>query len=232
MQGENKPALVALRSRREEIIEKLMEHFSRDAIGVDEFEERVDSAHRATSLVQLNQLIEDLEPVGEGEAPAPASDAAQSEALAIAAPKKKRIITIFGGTDRKGRWRVPEKLRVITVMGGADLDFREAEIGPGVHEVHITTIMGGTDIIVPPTLAVECEGMAIMGGFDQLDRAPTTRDPDQPLLVIKGLALMGGVDIKTRLPGEGSIRAWFRERRERRALAAKQRKQLTEGSKE
>jgi hypothetical protein len=82
--------------------------------------------------------------------------------------------------------------------------------------------MGGTQIIVPPGLAVQTDGSAFMGGFQQVNRAPAHPDPDAPLLRIRGLAFMGGVDITMRLPGESDRQAHRRRRvesrQERRAL--------------
>lgn len=224
-----KTTLVALRSRREEVIELLSDNFANDVLDIDQFEERVGMAHRASSLAELDQLVDDLvtlpddtpddtpdQQSEEDEAlvPAPATD----QALTVARPEKKKLLAVFGGVDRKGSWRVPEKLRVVAVMGGASLDFREVQLPPGVTEVHVTTVMGGVDIMVPPDLAVEAEGSAILGGFEGVDRAPASPDPDAPLLRIKGLAIMGGVDIHTRLPGESGLAAWRRRRHERRAL--------------
>ena len=78
--------------------------------------------------------------------------------------------------------------------------------------------MGGVEIIVPPHLPVEAEGVAIMGGFDHVDRAPAEPDPGAPLLRVTGLAFMGGVHIEMRLPGESGRDARKRRRRERRAI--------------
>ena len=92
-------------------------------------------------------------------------------------------------------------------------------------------MMGGVQIIVPPGLAVEVNGTAIMGGFDHLERAPPTPDPDRPVLSISGFAMMGGVHIETRLPGEderGSRRRQRRERRELRQADKRAQKQLPE----
>ena len=69
-------------------------------------------------------------------------------------------------------------------------------------------------------------GTAIMGGFQNVNRAPAHPDPDAPLLRIHGLALMGGVDITMRLPGESERQAHRRRkvesRQERRALRDEQ----------
>ena len=204
MVGQNKPALVALRTRRKMVIDALSTHFTNDALDMDEFEERVDLAHRATSVAELDELLTDL---------APAADVQPSESLVLRAEapqaaiatrvrKAKRVLSILSGIQRKGTWRVPKQLRVVAVMGGVDLDFREAELGPGVSEVKVTSVMGGIAIIVPPHLQVECDGLAILGVFEGMERSTGQPDPDAPLLRITGVAVMGAVEISVRRPGE------------------------------
>ncbi len=108
-------------------------------------------------LVRAYRVVLDPEAAGTREAP--------QVAIATRVHEAKRVLTICSGTQRQGTWRVPKKLRVVTVMGGTDLDFREAEFGPGVTEVKVTALMGGIAIIVPPHLQVECEGVGILGFF-------------------------------------------------------------------
>ena len=204
MVGQNKPALVALRARREMVIDALSTHFANDALDMDEFEQRVDLAHRATSVAGLDELLTDLEPAAD--VPPSKSLVPQAEApqVAIATRPRRanRVLSILSGIQRKGTWRVPKQLRVVAVMGGVDLDFREAEFGPGVTEVKVKSIMGGIAIIVPPHLQVECDGRAILGVFEGMDRGIGERDPDAPLLRITGVAIMGAVEISTRIAGE------------------------------
>ena len=79
--------------------------------------------------------------------------------------------------------------------------------------------MGGINIVVPPGLAVQMHGSAIMGGFADVNRSPAYPDPDAPLLRIHGLTMMGGVNIEMRLPGEserGARRRYKRELKEER----------------
>ncbi|MFO0575383.1 MAG: LiaF-related protein [Polyangia bacterium] len=102
------------------------------------------------------------------------------------------------------------------MLGGIELDFREASLGPGVTEVHITAVLGGVSLIVPPQLAVEMDGTAIMGGFEHSERAPVQLDPERPVLRVHGLALWGGVAIETRLPGETELEAHKRRHEQRR----------------
>jgi hypothetical protein len=101
------------------------------------------------------------------------------------------------------------------------VDLRDALFPDGVVEVEVKAVFGGVQIIVPPTLAVECHGTAILGGFESLNRVPANPDPSSPLLRVRGRVLFGGVQIDTRQPGE-TLR-WHHRHEERHALRAERR---------
>jgi hypothetical protein len=211
------PDWIALRDARERVIAQLSEAFAHDVIGVDEFERRLTLAHRADSPSDVEATVGDL-------APAAASVAIVAAARRAVSPAVERqdgrVVAIFGGIERHGAWTLPRRLQVSAIFGGVLLDLREAALLPGVSEIHVTAIMGGAQILVPPNLAVEVSGTAIMGGFANLDRAPIHRDPDQPLLRIHGFALMGGVAVETRLSGESESEAHRRRAKGRPELGA------------
>jgi hypothetical protein len=56
-------------------------------------------------------------------------------------------------------------------------------------------VCGGLDITVPDSVEIRNEGVGIMGGFAA--RGGTNPDPNAPVVVLKGLALMGGVGGQT-----------------------------------
>jgi hypothetical protein len=205
-------SLVSVRDHREAIIARLCDHFGYDDLDVDEFERRLTRAHQATSIAELDALVDGL-PDRQ-----PRTAAREHAALVPAAEVRDRqtIGAIMGGVERHGHWTCPRRLRVIAMMGGAELDFREARLGAGVTEVDVTAFMGGVNVIVPPDLAVETSGFAFMGGVAHLERAPAAPDPERPVLRIHGTAVMGGVSVVTRLPGETAWGAWQRDREERR----------------
>ncbi len=70
---------------------------------------------------------------------------------------------------------------------------------------------------MPPQLAVECEGSSVLGNVENHGTGAVS-DPDRPLLRIRGLAVLGNVEVHTRLPGESPMDAHRRRKRERRAL--------------
>ncbi|MES1157843.1 MAG: LiaF domain-containing protein [Haliangium ochraceum] len=209
-------ALQRVHDVRERAIAVLSEAFAQDALDVDEFERRVTRAHTTDVAADIEALLADL-PNAATTVPSasvalvPAGDAAG----ALEAPAQT-VYAVFGGVDRRGSWTVPRRFRVVAMMGGASIDLREARFPRGVIDLEVKAIFGGVQILVPPGLAVEVHGTAIMGGFQNVNRAPPTPDPDAPLLRVRGMALMGGVDISMRLPGESERQAHRRQRLERR----------------
>ena len=215
-----------MRDRRDQVIAALTDSFAQDLFDVDEFDRRIDLAHRATSLAELDELVKDLAPAkSTALVPTPSQEALASW------PERRAMRAILGGFDKKGRFNVARRMTVTCFWGGGTLDLREAQFAPGVTEVRITAIMGGVEIIVPPWLAVECDGTAIMGGFEELERGHGVPDPGRAMLRITGFAFMGGVSIETRLPGESRRDAKRRLKRERKALAGAHERALSDPTK-
>jgi hypothetical protein len=214
--------LVAIREARERIIAKLSEAFANGDLEIEDFERRLTLAHRTDSLAALGDLVRDVTPPEEAPL-APLPVAAMVPVAAIAAAivptsAEESAFSIMGAVVRTGQWTPPRVLRVLAVMGSVELDFREASLAPGVSEVVVTTIMGSVDITVPPSLAVEMHGSAIMGSFEFAQRTPVMPDPAKPILRVHGVSFMGSVTIRTRLPGESGMDAFLRRRREKKAL--------------
>src|SRR5687767_11326557 len=109
---------------------------------------------------------------------------------------RERLIAIMSGIVRRGLWKVPRRLRVVAVMGGVDLDFRQAELTPGVTEIRVFVFMGGLQVRVPPGVRLETDGVAIMGGFEDRVHDPGAARPDAPVVRVTGIAIMGGVDAR------------------------------------
>ena len=107
-----------------------------------------------------------------------------------------RVIAVLGGSSRKGSWEPPALLRVLALMGGVELDFREANLLEGETVVDVLAVMGGVTIVVPPDVDVEASGTGFLGGFGGVSNH--AKETNAPLLRIRGLAVMGGVDVKVK----------------------------------
>jgi predicted membrane protein len=63
----------------------------------------------------------------------------------------------------------------------------------GTAVVNVFALMGGISIKVPTDWTVELEGTPVLGGFDEKTMEPKD---NSKRLVIRGTAIMGGVEIR------------------------------------
>ncbi len=199
----------------------LSEHFAHDHVSVEELERRLDRVYKATTPQELEALVSDL-PVLRAQ-----SDLATEEETAVlrrladpsAVKDSQVLVAVMGGTERHGDWTPARRVHAFAVMGGMELDFREATFASGETVLTIFALMGGVDVIVPPDIAVRTNGVAVMGGFGMVNQGSSDPAAGVPSLTVNGFALMGGVDVQVRLPGESARDARRRlkqEKKERR----------------
>jgi hypothetical protein len=221
--------------RRQQAVDRLCEAFADDRLPVEEFERRVDLAHRAVTEAELRRLLADLpspappalrtsgRPEGAGTLPARPAGTRHPTQAPASVPSTSFIAGVLGGAVRKGTWRPARTNYAIGVMGGFELDLREAILPPGVTEIRVFAFWGGGEIIVPPEVAVEVSAIGIMGGFEERHDAPSAPAPDAPVVRVTGLALMGGGEVTVRYPGESKGDVRRRKREERKARKRLQR---------
>jgi hypothetical protein len=124
------------------------------------------------------------------------------------------ILSILGGAERQGRWRLAERAININFWGGSDLDLNDVELAGPDTELRVITIMGGADIHVPEGLNVEVSELAVMGA-NNIRLGDALPDPGGPRLRIKMFTLMGGSDVRR---GRKLTRAQRAARKEQRRL--------------
>ncbi len=221
--NENKPPADPLgQEAREKTIDVLCQSFARDEMEVEEFEKRIELVLRAETAEQLRLLLADLPTAAvpvkrEAAVPRPTLPADRI-------PAHSMVVGIMSEGRRSGAWIPARNNRVVGVMGSCVLDFRDAQLGPGVTEVWVLTIMGNVEIIVPPDLQVDCSGISIMGGFDHQQPATSTTDPEAPVIRVTGVCIMGAAEVLVRYPGETAREARLRLKAKRKAL-----KQIAKG---
>jgi hypothetical protein len=118
---------------------------------------------------------------------------------------------ILGGVERKVTSQNFRGGDATAILGGCDLDLRNASIAPGtVAVIDCFAFWGGVEIKVPPDWTVEVSGVPLLGGFadtrketpnivagfGNLGAQPTPVAPNEKRLQVKGLVIMGGVEVK------------------------------------
>jgi hypothetical protein len=83
------------------------------------------------------------------------------------------------------------------IMGAVELDLRGCTIVTSPAVIDVFALWGGIEIVVPPEWKVDVKAMPILGAFENKARS-SVRDSSVPApeLVIRGTAIMGGVEIK------------------------------------
>jgi predicted membrane protein len=79
------------------------------------------------------------------------------------------------------------------IMGGCEIDLRQASMKDGEAVIDVFAFWGGIEIKVPLDWSVAVEGTPLLGGFDDKTRPP--QGGSSKRLVVKGFAIMGGVEI-------------------------------------
>ena len=80
------------------------------------------------------------------------------------------------------------------IMGGCELDLTQASIASGDAVLDAFAMWGGVDIRVPEDWTVVVEGVPILGAF--VDKTVHASSSSRKVLVIRGAAIMGGVEVK------------------------------------
>ncbi len=218
-------SLVALRDRRDQVIARISDAYAHDLFDVDELDRRLDVAHNALTVADLDTLVADLGTTALVVQPSVALDDPGR-------PQTKSLRVIMSSVERRGAWIVPKQLTTRVFWGNAELDFRDASIGAGVSTIDVRVTMGSLEIILPPSLAIDVDVSSFMGNVESRHRAPAQLDPSRPLLRVTGSVVMGNIEVITRLPGESRSDTSKRERKERkdkRRLARAERKALRSG---
>jgi predicted membrane protein len=99
---------------------------------------------------------------------------------------------VLGGFERRVNCQSFRGGEVTAVMGGCELDLRNSSID-GEAVINVFVAMGGITLKVPADWTVILHGTPIMGGFDEKTIAPPNSNKR---LIIKGYAIMGGVEVR------------------------------------
>ena len=100
---------------------------------------------------------------------------------------------MWAGVDRKNNSQDFRGGEISAVMGGCELDLRDASIAEGVATMDLFALWGGIEIMVPGDWTVENRVSAILGGVE--DSRKTVGSDPKKRLVLKGAAVMGGIEI-------------------------------------
>lgn len=102
-------------------------------------------------------------------------------------------LAVLGGVARGNNSRAFRGGDLTAVMGGCEIDLRQAAID-GEAIIDVFAMWGGIEIRVPEDWTVVGRVMPLLGGFEDKTRPPQGATTHR--LVVRGLVIMGGVEVK------------------------------------
>jgi hypothetical protein len=179
---------------REQVATVLSTAYAEGRLTLEEHDERVDRLMAAKTFDDLIPITRDLVVIGTPTAVATPQPSSRFTIDTTAQNSQSdKMIAIFGGVTRSGRWRVRKNIKALALFGGMDLDLRNAIFEAPVVEISGFWCFGGLDIKVPEGIDVRDQTAGVFGGTDIRDIGDPA--PGAPTLVIKGMTLFGGVSV-------------------------------------
>jgi hypothetical protein len=173
----------------------LNEAMAQGRLTAEEHSDRLDAVYAAKTHADLVPVLDDLPGMSAAVAPAPGAG------VVAPAATGRRLVAVFGGICRKGRWHPEPLTRILAVFGGAELDLREAALPGREITIDAVAVFGGVSITVPPQMRVIDTGSAIMGGRDISGETTESGGPDVPVLRLTGTCVFGGIEVKRKPRG-------------------------------
>jgi len=106
------------------------------------------------------------------------------------------IVNIFSGSEKQVISDNFQGGKITSIFGGSEIDLTKAKLVPGVSELEIACIFGGTTIIVPNDWNVKVEVTPVFGGIEEHKIASNAFVDMSKMLIIKGAVIFGGGEIK------------------------------------
>lgn len=107
-------------------------------------------------------------------------------------------VSIFGGGSKIINSDNFKGGSIVSIFGGSEINLVNSKLAEGENNIEITAVFGGTTLTVPADWNVVIDVLPIFGGFgDKRMKDPNKKIQEGRKLVLKGIVLFGGGEIKT-----------------------------------
>ena len=107
------------------------------------------------------------------------------------------VFSVFGGSEQHINSQKFHGGQLFAIFGGYQLDLTQAEIEGTQAVIDATSVFGGGEIRIPRHWNVLVRGIGIFGGYgDETGKIPADTTKAPKTLIVKGVAMFGGVAVK------------------------------------
>ncbi len=107
-------------------------------------------------------------------------------------------VSVFGGGQKIITSKNFKGGNVTAIFGGSEIDLTNCTLAKGTVIIDVLAIFGGSTLIVPSEWNIVLDVFPLFGGFsNKIRRTPDTKIDMSKTLVIKGLVIFGGGEVKS-----------------------------------
>ncbi|MEU2395600.1 DUF1707 domain-containing protein [Streptomyces sp. NPDC007369] len=188
---------------RDRIAQILSDALAEGRLTPDEHSERLDSLYTLKTVSELDVLVRDLPAPGgaaatSAYAPDPAGRAPAGPAGGLPG-SAETVVAVCSSSARKGRWRPAAQTRAVSVMGDITIDLTEAVFEQQVTEINVACVLGNVEVLVPENVTLRGHGSGVLGNFEVHGEGRPGTDPNAPVVIIRGFALLGNIEARPKL---------------------------------
>lgn len=189
---------------RHAVAEVLRDAAGEGRITLEELEERLEATYAARTYADLVPLTADLPLAGRPFTPEVLHanlPVVRPSGTPATYPSYDSSFAVMSETKRSGHWQVGPSHTAFSLMGSVVIDLRQAQFTSREVILNANTVMGSIEVIVDAHTQVVVEGAGVMGDFSEgRAKIPYEPHPQAPVLRVRGVALMGAVEVKRQAP--------------------------------
>lgn len=107
-------------------------------------------------------------------------------------------VSVFGGGEKTVTSNQFKGGKITSIFGGSKINLMHSELSTGENILDTFSLFGGSTIIVPAGWNIRIDVVSVFGGFsDKRERMPNLVFDQEKVLIIKGVAIFGGGDVKS-----------------------------------
>ena len=172
---------------REHYVDELRRLFADDVISMDEYADHVGLVLAAQDDAEMAEAVKGVPVATAPQVATPKIDGQRTSA-------SRYMVSIFGSTTQRGRWRMAARFRCLAAFGNLELDLRQASTSESEVVIEALSVFGGLQVFVPEGVDVELTGFTLFGE-KEMNVAQVAVVPGTPLIRIRAVTVFGGVTV-------------------------------------
>lgn len=188
---------------RTEILEKLNDAFANGFLEMEDYESRVELAHKAVSIEDLQKVVYDFpdSSLKNRFAEKPQVTHEHKKPININIDLQDTVFTVLGDNTINGVDLPSDNLNVVNILGETNIDLTSENYIKNLFEINVFCMLGSLRIYAPDNIKIKTQMMNILASSE--NSAPETDAKQEKIVTIKGVCLLGDIKIiRNRRPGE------------------------------